>query len=152
MKKAISLLLASLMMVCIFAGCSSNGDTGSGSSSDSSVSDSSSSDSSSSESSSSESSSSESGAANTDYMSWNSEDWNSASDEEKEACTLAYPMYIADLMGQGDTVTEEMMKPQVENMISAVDVLFKAMPSTGFETLQEAAKAGYEALQGNNAE
>lgn len=146
MKKAISLLLASLMMVCIFAGCSSNGDIGSGSSSDSSVSDNSS------ESSSSESSSSESDTANTDYLSWNSENWNSASDEEKEACTLAYLMYIADLMGQGDNVTEEMLKPQVENMLSAVELLFKAMPLTGFETLQEAAKAGYESLQEDTAE
>ena len=141
MKKAISLLLASLMMVCIFAGCSSNGDIGSGSSPDSSVSDSSS-----------ESSSSESDTANTDYLSWNSENWNSASDEEKEACTLAYLMYIADLMGQGDNATEEMLKPQVENMLSAVELLFKAMPLTGFETLQEAAKAGYEALQEDTAE
>ena len=61
-------------------------------------------------------------------------------------------MYIADFMGQGDNVTEEMLKPQVDNMLSAVELLFKAMPLTGFETLQEAAKAGYESLQEDTAE
>ncbi len=124
MKKVVSLLLASLMVVCIFAGCTNNGEAGTGGSS----------------------------SVNTDYMSWNTENWNSANDEEKEACTLAYLMCIADLMGQGDTVTEEMMKPQVENMLPAVDALFKAMPSTGYDTLQDLTKASYEAYMESDTE
>lgn len=144
MKKALSLLLASLMIVCIFAGCSNKGDNGTNSS-DSSISDSVS------DSSTSDDNSSKDSDSKSKYLSWTADDWNNASDKEKEACTLAYLMYIAELMEQ-NSVTEEMLKPQVENMLSAVDALFQAMPIAGFETLQEAAKAGYEMMQSSSDE
>lgn len=121
MKKAVSLFLASIMIVCVFVGCSNNGGgEGEGSSG---------------------------GGSSTNYLSWNADDWNNASDADKEACALAYLMYIAELMGQKDNVTEDQLKPQVSTILPQLDTLFKAMPSTGFKTLQEAAKAGYEALQ-----
>ncbi len=150
MKKALSLVLATLMLVFVFAGCTVNvGDSGSqNDSSDVSISDSSADDSSSESSvDDSSSESSETTTGNTDYLSWTAEDWDAASQTEKENCTLAYLMYIAELMGQDDLVTEDMMRPQIENTIDAVELLFNTMELGGFNSLKEAADAGFSALQ-----
>lgn len=139
MKKVISLIVASLMMLCIFAGCTNGGtsDTGSGSSSQSS------------DTSSSSSSSSES-TSKTDYLAWTMKEWKAASDSEKEDCTVAYLMYVAKLMGQEDKITEDQLRSQVDKTIDAVELLFKSIELGGFGNLKEAADAGFAALQSSN--
>lgn len=138
MKKVISLIAASLMMLCIFAGCTNGGtsDTGSGSSSQSSDS---------SSSSSSDSSSSES-TSKTDYLAWNSDDWKAANDTEKANCTAAYFGYLAGKMGQSITDNDLSTAAQNTELIKKLDDLFGQMESAGFKSLKEGTDAAFDAL------
>ncbi len=79
--------------------------------------------------------------ANTDYMSWTATEWNAASDEEKEAATLAVIKFMAE--DNDISVTDEMLSSladsNMSSMISSIDTGFEAGLLT---TLQDMADLG----------
>ena len=137
MKKVLVALLAALMAVCVFAGCTIQVGSGSTDTPNSSVND--------------ESKPEESKPAEFDvdyYLAWNAEDWDNASDAEKENCALAYLLYVAELMGEADNVTAEMLRPEVDSeLVDTVGLMFGAIELGAYDTLKEAADTGFEMLE-----
>ena len=137
MKKAVSILLASLMMVCVFAGCS-NGGNGASNSDGSSVSDSSKSDSSSSE-----SSSSSENTASTDYMSWTAKEWKAASDADKKAAVTEVMRFMME--ENGISMTDELLasaiEPQLDTLLESFDTAFSASDSITVKDIAEASSS-----------
>ena len=141
MKKVLMALLAALMAICVFAGCTIQiGGSGTDTPApESSVNDES------------EPESSEEDEKEFDvdyYLAWNDEDWDNASDAEKEDCAVAYLLYVAEMMGESDNVTAELLRPEVDaEMIEVLDMMFQAIGLGGYEDLKDAATQGYEMLE-----
>ena len=110
-KKIIAIVMAAVLALCVFAGCSNGGGSDTGS------------------------------GTNTDYMSWTATEWNAASDEEKEAATLAVIKFMAE--DNDISVTDEMLSSladsNMSSMISSIDTGFEAGLLT---TLQDMADLG----------
>lgn len=140
MKKALSVLLASLMMLCIFAGCSFRdllrSDSGISNSDNNSVSDSS-------------SSSSES-TAGTDYMSWTAKEWEAASDADKEAAVMALMKFMME--DNGISMTDDMLasavEPQMDTLLSSLDTAFSASDTLTLQSFAEMSSSAMSSMLG----
>ena len=73
--------------------------------------------------------------ANTDYLSWTATEWNAASDEEKEAATLA----VIKFMAEDNDMLSSLADSNMSSMISSIDTGFEAGLLT---TLQDMADLG----------
>ena len=142
MKKVLMALLAALMAICVFAGCTIQigGNGTKDPAPESSVNDESKPD---------ESEPEQSMGIDVDYyLAWGEEDWDNANDDEKENCAVAYLLYVAEMMGEADNVTAELLRPEVDDeMIDVLDMMFQAIGLGGFDDLKDAATQGYEMLE-----
>ena len=140
MKKTLTVLLASLVMLFAFAGCATGGDSNSDNSSSSSNS-----------------------TASFDlksyldkpYLSWNADKWGAASDQEKVDCVLTYAAYKISVKGGSDAdyaaVTNENMADKFSEDLPVVNEIFKTMADKGYNTLKDAVDAGYEPVVDSSA-
>lgn len=140
MKKTLTILLASVVMLFAFAGCTSGGDSNSDSSN----------------------SSSNSAASfdlkayvDTPYLTWNNDKWSAASDKEKVDCVLTYAAYKISVKGGSDAdyaaVTNENMGDKFSEDLPVVTEIFKTMADKGYDTLKAAIDAGYEPVVDSSA-
>ena len=80
------------------------------------------------------------------YLEWDQDDWKNATAAQKRECALAYLMYVAEKMGQGDVVKPEMFESELDEMAETLEVLFGTMELTGFKNLREATDFGMDNL------